>query len=412
MATAEDIIRDICAEFMPMLDENKRRRLAGIMASSYGYGGTTIVSRYANLSRNTVSKGTKERTEPISDEDLSKGGIRRKGAGRKSEVEKNPAILRALDEILQESTYGDPMRVIQYTTLSLRKMAERVCEKTGVEVSRNIISRLLDKLGYSKQKNQKMEQIGSQHPDRDKQFQHINKTGEAYLASGDPFISVDCKKKENIGNFKNEGQEYRHIGDPRQVLDHDFPLRELGKVAPYGIYTVNDNTGYVNLGTSRDTAEFATQSIRCWWYDVGQYTFPEAKRIYITADGGGSNGRRNRLWKLELARLAEETGLEIEVSHFPPGTSKWNKVEHRLFCYITSNWEGKPLYSVEVAVKLIGSTTTRTGLKVICNLDKRSYPTGIKVTDEEMSSIDVDVLDINNGWNYIIRGFKKDEVVL
>lgn len=403
MDKSEKIIAIVCEKAMPILNEYQQRILAGCLADGYGHGGKIIVSRHSSLSRNTVAKGVKE---IHSGDTAHQNTIRKAGAGRKPSIEKNPELLGCVDSLLQETTYGDPMRIITYSTLSLRKIACAVGDALGIEIGKDVISRLLESLGYSKQRNQKMEQLGDQHPDRDAQFRHINETGKAYIASGDPFISVDCKKKENIGNFMNAGAEYRHTEDPRQVLDHDFPIKELGKVAPYGIYTVNDNTGFINLGTDKDTPEFAVQSVRTWWYDVGQWTFPEARRLYITADGGGSNSSRSRLWKQGLARLAEETGLAIEVSHFPPGTSKWNKVEHRLFCYITANWAGQPLVDVATAVRLIGSTTTTAGLKVICKLDEKSYPTGIKVTDKDFDKIDIKMLSINNGWNYIIKGFK------
>ena len=227
-----------------------------------------------------------------------------------------------------------------------------------------------------------------------------------FLDSGVPVISVDCKKKENIGNFKNDGGEYRPVKHPRKVLDHDFPLPELGKVAPYGIYSINDNTGFVNLGTSKETAEFAVQSIRSWWKYIGEKSFPDARQIYITCDGGGGNGSRVRLWKYELAKFAEETGLSIYVSHFPPGTSKWNKIEHKLFCYITKNWSGIPLIDIETVVCLIGSTTTKTGLKVTCQVDERNYETAIKVPDEDFARIDMEPNIICSSWNYCIRGFK------
>ena len=411
MVTAEAIIQAVCSDFMPEIDERERRLLAGVMAKAFGYGGTMLVSKYSNMSRNTIYKGVEELDNPTPKEEMSKGGVRRAGGGRIRAAEKDPIIVEVIDSILQETTYGDPMRVIQYTTLSLRKIASIVYERTGKAISRNIVSNILDELEYTKQKNQKMEQVGEQHPDRDSQFKHINERGKAFLAEGLPFISIDCKKKENVGNFINPGAEYRHQGDPRPVLDHDFPLKELGKVAPYGIYIVNNNTGYVNLGTNHDTAEFAVQSIRSWWYDVGKPTFPNAKKLCITADGGGSNGSKNRLFKLELARLADETGIEIEVSHFPPGTSKWNKVEHRLFCYITSNWEGQPLISIETIIHLIGSTTTTKGLTVKCKLDKRSYPTGMKVSDKDYDDIVIERLPTNPSWNYIIKGLKHDHDV-
>lgn len=401
--TAKAIIQGICTNVFPILDEKQRRLLAGCMAEYYGRGGQSIVSECSGLSRNTVSKGMDElETRQV---ETRVGKVRSGTAGRIPTITKHPEILSFIDNLLQESTYGDPMRVILYTTLSLRKIADKVREELGITVSRNIVSNIIQSLGYSKQKNQKMEQLGSRHPDRDEQFRHINETGKSYMAKGDPFISIDCKKKENIGNFANRGREYRHAGDPRLVLDHDFPLKELGKASPYGVYVVNNNEAFVNLGISKDTAEFAVASIRAWWYDIGIQTFPDAKRIYISADGGGSNGSRSRLWKLELARLAEETGLEIEVSHFPPGTSKWNKVEHRLFAYITKNWEGKPLINIETIISLIGNTTTKKGLKVKCVLDERSYETGIKVSEEDFDAIDIQYLGPNETWNYIIKGF-------
>lgn len=406
MEQAERIIEEVCKDVFPYLDESTRRRLAGSLAKGYGYGGQTVVEKYTHLSHTTVNKGYQEVVNELPPpEKDGKYRVRKEGGGRKPLIERIPGLVSYVKSILEETTYGDPMRVIQYTTLSLRSIARKASEEFKMTISRNVISRILDLLGYSKQQNQKMEQIGEEHPDRDKQFQHINETAKSYMAKGLPVISIDCKKKENIGNFKNNGQEYRKTGDARKVLDHDFPLPELGKVAPYGVYVLNDNTGFVNLGKSHDTAEFAVQSIRSWWYDIGQHTFPDAKKIYITADGGGSNGSRNRLFKAGLAKLAAETGLEIEVSHFPPGTSKWNKVEHRLFCYITANWAGQPLVSVETTVKLIGSTTTSTGLKVICKLDERSYPVGITVSDAEFESINITRLDPNKSWNYIITGF-------
>lgn len=403
MEKAEKIIAVVCEKAMPMLNEYQQRILAGCLAEGYGHGGKTLVSKHSTLSRNTVARGAKELyVEKISETNR----IRKPGAGRKASAEKNPELLDYVDTLLQATTYGDPMRVICYSTLSLRKIASAVKESLGIEVGKDVIARLIEKLGYSKQRNQKMEQLGEPHPNRDAQFRHINETGKEYIAKGDPFISVDCKKKENIGNFLNTGAEYRHTGDPRRVLDHDFPIKELGKVAPYGIYTVNDNTGFVNLGIDKDTPEFAVQSVRAWWYDVGQWTFPNAKRLYITADGGGSNSCRSQLWKLGLAQLAAETGLVIEVSHFPPGTSKWNKIEHRLFCYITKNWAGRPLTDVPTVVHLIGSTTTTSGLKVICKLDEKSYQTGLKVSDKDFCDIDIKMLSFNDGWNYIIKGLK------
>ena len=405
MDRGESIIKEVIRTMFPLLSEAHRRLLAGSLAKGYGYGGEKIVRDYTNLSAPTMSKAARE-IETGDYGHVEEGRSRKKGGGRKNVLREQDGLLDFIDLLLQENTYGNPMSVVSYTSLSMRDIAKAVFNEKGIKISQNIVSNALDELGYSKQKNQKMEQLGEQHPDRDAQFKHINKTGATYLSEGQPFISVDCKKKENIGNFQNNGKEYRHIQDARQVLDHDFPIAELGKVAPYGIYSINDNTGFINLGTSHDTAEFAVQSVRSWWYSIGRYNFPEATKLYISADGGGSNGSRNRLWKLELAKLAEETGLIIEVSHFPPGTSKWNKVEHRLFCYISKNWEGKPLLDIVTVVKLITSTTTRKGLKVTCSVDCNTYQTGLRVDENELDKIDIEFLGPNKGWNYIIRGFK------
>lgn len=405
MDRGESIIKEVIRTMFPLLNEAQRRLLAGSLAKGYGYGGEKIVGEYTNLSAPTMSKAARE-IEDGNYEHIEAGRSRKKGGGRKNVLRKQEGLLDYIDSLLQENTYGNPMSIVSYTSLSLRDIAKAVFDEKGIKISQNIVSNALDELGYSKQKNQKMEQLGEPHPDRDAQFKHINETGMRFVAEGQPFISVDCKKKENIGNFQNDGREYRHINDARHVLDHDFPIAELGKVAPYGIYSINDNTGFINLGTSHDTAEFAVQSVRSWWYSIGKHNFPNATKLYISADGGGSNGSRNRLWKWELAKLAEETGLEIEVSHFPPGTSKWNKVEHRLFCYISKNWEGKPLLDIVTVVKLITSTTTQKGLKGACSVDNNTYEIGLKVDDKDLDKIDIDFLAPNKGWNYIIRGFK------
>ncbi len=258
-------------------------------------------------------------------------------------------------------------------------------------------------MGYSKQVNQKMEQIGIPSPNRNEQFGFIDHTAHEYLENGEPVISVDTKKKENIGKFKNAGAEYRKEKDPRKVLDHDFPIPELGKVAPYGVYVLNNNTGFVNLGTSHDTSEFAVTSISCWWNAIGKNTFPDAKRIYITCDGGGSNGSRSRNWKYELQQIANDTGLEIMVSHYPPGTSKWNKVEHRMFCYISKNWQGQPLIDIETVISLISNTTTEKGLTITCQLDEKIYETGHKISDDELAKINIFPCETLEKWNYVIK---------
>lgn len=265
------------------------------------------------------------------------------------------------------------------------------------------ISQLLTDMGYSKQVNQKMEQVGIPSPDRNEQFEFIDHTAHKYLENGEPVISVDTKKKENIGSFKNVGAEYREVKNPRKVLDHDFPIPELGKVAPYGVYVLNNNTGFVNLGTSHDTPEFAATSISCWWNAFFPMAFPAAKRIYITCDGGGSNSSRSRSWKYELQQLANDTGLEIMVSHYPPGTSKWNKIEHRMFCYISKNWQGQPLIDIETVISLISNTTTEKGLTITCQLDEKVYETGRKITDDELAQISIFPCETLGKWNYIIK---------
>ena len=322
---------------------------------------------------------------------------------RKKVEDTHPCILEYIQKIVDGNTYGDPERVLSWTTLSLHKIQELLHTEYKIEVSYRTVSTLLEKLGYSKQTNQKMMQVGEPNPNRNEQFEYINNKVKEFIDAGDPVISVDTKKKENVGNFKNNGQEYRKKKEPRKVLDHDFPIPELGKISPYGIYVINSNTGFVNLGTSHDTAEFAVESISRWWETVGKNTFPNQKRLMITCDCGGSNGYRLHLWKYQLAQLAERTGLTIHVSHFPPGTSKWNKVEHRLFCYITKNWQGQPLVDVQTAVNLIGSTTTAKGLKVICKADYNEYPLSKKVSDEDYNSISISRIAPFGDWNYTIK---------
>lgn len=359
------------------------------------------MSRLSGVAPYTIRQGLKEidSGEPIE----RKEKMRLQGAGRKKLQDNIPDIERHIQEIVDGSTYGDPQKVLSYTTLSLRKIQDILAEKFHIDISFRSVSSILEKLGYSKQANQKMLQVGEPHPDRNEQFEFINSKAADFLEKGLPVISVDAKKKENIGNFKNNGEEYRKTKDPRKVLDHDFPIPELGKVAPYGVYVLNDNTGFVNLGTDHDTAEFAAESILRWWTCIGSRTFPEADRIYINCDNGGSNGSRLHLWKYELQQLADYTGLEIHVSHFPPGTSKWNKIEHRLFCYITKNWQGQPLVDIETVVNLISGTTTAKGLKVKCQVDTNKYELKRKVTDEEFTKIQLFPCEILGNWNYVIK---------
>ena len=293
------------------------------------------------------------------------------------------------------------MKVLSYTTFSLRKIQSELAN-SNIFVGHVTIGKVLESMGYSKQMNQKMLQKGEAHPDRNEQFEHINSTAKEFLEAGEPVISVDTKKKENIGNFKNSGSEYRRKGDPRKVLDHDFPIKELGKIAPYGVYNVNNNLGFVNVGTSKDTSEFAIESIFRWWEHVGKHTFQQATKLYITCDSGGSNSYTARMWKLGLQQLANHAGLVIQVSHFPRGTSKWNKIEHKLFCYISKHWQGQPLVDVQTAIDLIGSTTTTTGLRVICVRDDNEYETGKVVSDEDFDAINLENIAPFECWNYKI----------
>ena len=380
-----------------LLDERQWRLYLSNEAMAGGYGGVSKVSRITGVSRTTITKGIEELQKEITID----GKVRRSGGGPKCVEEKHPDIEERIRKIVDGSTYGNPERVLSYTTESLRKI-ETELESQGIAVSYKTVGKILDLMDYSKQANQKMLQVGEAHHDRNAQFEHINDTAAKYLTVGDPVISVDAKKKENIGNFKNRGQEYRHKKDPRKVLDHDFPIEELGKISPYGVYNLNNNTGFVNVGISHDTSEFAVESISRWWEAVGKYTFPNRSRIYITCDSGGSNGCRVRMWKYQLQEFANRVGLEIEVSHFPRGTSKWNKVEHRLFCYISANWKGKPLVDVQTAVDLIGSTKTTTGLEVICVRDDTEYELARKVSDEEFETISIVKIPPFESWNYKI----------
>jgi hypothetical protein len=393
----KDTVEERILMMLPHLNEMQKRLFLASEAIAYGHGGIAEVIRISKVSRNTIKKGIKE----IKSGKTYNGKIRCDGGGRKPIEVTHPNIEDEIRRLIDGSTYGDPERVLSYTTESLRKI-ERELNNRNIQIGRTAIAKTLDSMGYSKQSNQKMLQVGEPHPDRNAQFEHINETAATYLAVGDPVISVDTKKKENIGNFKNNGQEYRQNKDPRKVLDHDFPIEELGKISPYGVYNLNNNTGFVNVGTSHDTSEFAVDSISRWWEAVGKHTFPDSKKIYITCDSGGSNGYRVRMWKYQLQQFANRTGSEIEVSHFPRGTSKWNKVEHRLFCYISKNWQGKPLVDVQTAIDLIGSTKTTTGLEVICVRDDTEYELARKVSDGDFESISIDKIKPFVAWNYKI----------
>jgi hypothetical protein len=383
---------------LPHLNEKQKRMFLASCANSLGWGGVKKVCEISGCSKDTVVRGKEEIKSAIAPDKR----IRQKGGGRKKAEEHQPELPNLIEEIVAESTYGNPENPLTWTTESLRKIQDMILLSEHIYVSVKTIARILSELKYSLQGNKKMLQVGEPHPDRNEQFGFINDMARLFLFEGYPVISTDTKKKENVGNFKNNGQEYRKHNDPRLVLDHDFPIKELGKVAPYGVYVLNNNTGFVNLGISHDTSEFAVESIGRWWETVGKNTFAQAQKLYINCDCGGSNGNRVRLWKYQLQQFADRTGLELYISHFPPGTSKWNKVEHRLFCYISKNWAGKPLIDVETVVNLIASTTTKNGLSVICKSDNNVYPLKQKVSDKDFEAINIRKISPFFEWNYII----------
>jgi hypothetical protein len=381
----------------PHLDERARRLVAAQDAVRLGYGGVSRVSRACGLSRVTLTKGVKE----LRGNALSPGRIRRHGAGRQSLLAGDPTLLGALEALVEPLTRGDPESPLRWTCKSTRVLAQALSDQKR-SVGHVKVSHFLNDLGYSLQGNRKTEE-GDDHPDRDAQFRHINAQVLQAIKKGEPVISVDTKKKELVGNYENKGRQWRRSKSPIKVNGHDFPGPEVPRAYPYGIYDLGQNSGFVNVGTDHDTSTFAVASIRGWWRAEGSRLYPHAERLLITADGGGSNGYRLRLWKWELQRLADQTGLTLSIHHFPPGTSKWNKVEHRLFSFISSNWRGEPLLDYETVIRLIAGTTTAKGLKVTCRLDRRKYPVGCKVTDEEIASINMKPAKFHGEWNYVIR---------
>src|SRR5450759_361016 len=385
----------------PFPDERTRRVWAAAEATSLGHGGVTAVSQATGVSRRAVAVGLKELADPDAHTDRPHGRIRKPGAGRKKAVEKDATLLADLERLVEPVTRGDPESALRWTCKSLRKLAEEL-RRMGHPTSHQLVGRMLHDLGYSLQANRKTLE-GTNHPDRNAQFEYLNRKVKRQLQQHQPVISVDTKKKELVGDFKNNGRELRPQGDPEKVRVHDFIIPELGRANPYGIYDIAQNTGWVSVGVDHDTAAFAVESIRRWWNSMGQPVYPQATRLLITADSGGSNGARVRLWKVELQKLADETGLRIAVSHLPPGTSKWNKIEHRLFSFISQNWRGKPLISHEVIVNLIAGTTTETGLTVHSELDTDTYPPGIKVSDREVAEIDLRRDKFHGDWNYTIH---------
>ncbi|HET9582764.1 MAG TPA: ISAzo13 family transposase [Bradyrhizobium sp.] len=382
----------------PHLDERGRRLFAATEAAAAGYGGIALVSRITGIARSTIGRGLKDLAGHPT---LEAGRVRRRGGGRKALVVTDPRLLDALNGLVEPDARGDPMSPLRWTCKSLRRLAAELAQ-LGHRVSHTVVGEMLKQQKFSLQANRKTRE-GDSHEDRDAQFAHINAQVGTALAEGQPVISVDTKKKELVGDFKNGGREWRARGDPEEVRVHDFLIKELGRAVPYGIYDLASNTGWVSVGINHDTAAFAVQTIRRWWQKVGRLRYPGATRLVITADGGGSNGSRVRLWKRELQRLADETGLAVEVHHLPPGTSKWNKIEHRLFSFITQNWRARPLVSYKVIVDLIAATTTTTGLKVHCELDANHYPKGVIVPEAEMNAINIHRAEFHGEWNYTIR---------
>jgi DNA-binding transcriptional ArsR family regulator len=393
----ESTIRQRFEALDPVLDERGRRRFAAAEAMTAGHGGIAAVSRATGLARSTVGRALSE---------LRAGGavdaerVRRFGGGRKPMSAMDASLIDDLRSLVEPTTRGDPQSPLLWTCKSLRKLSQSLRDM-GHKIGRTLVGELLHKLDYSLQSNRKTRE-GSVHPDRDAQFHYINDRVKAALAVGEPAISVDTKKKELVGNFKNAGREWRPQGSPEEVRVHDFVIPELGRAVPYGVYDIAGNAGWVSVGVDHDTAAFAANAIRTWWKLMGRERYRNPRSLLITADGGGSNGSRVRLWKLELQKLADELGVPITVCHLPPGTSKWNRIEHKLFSFITGNWRGKPLVSHQVIVQLIAATTTKTGLKVRCELDRNTYPAGVKVSDAEIEAVNLTRHEFHGEWNYTV----------
>ena len=395
------VIAEKFAALEPVLGERARRLWAAAEARAIGRGGISRVAEATGLSRITIRSGLRElHPSSVPDELAPTGRARRKGGGRKPLTEYDPALELALEILVDPVTRGDPMSPLRWTCKSAANLAAELLAQ-GHTASERSVNRMLHASGYSLQSNRKTIE-GGDHPDRDAQFQHINRRVKAYQKQGQPVVSVDAKKKELVGRFRNGGREWQPSGEPEAVNVYDFIDKDLGKAIPYGVYDQTANTGWVGVGIDHDTAEFAVETLRRWWRNMGRQVYPQATKLLVTADGGGSNGSRCRLWKMELQRFASEIGFRISVCHFPPGTSKWNKIEHRMFCHITENWRGRPLVSREVVVNLIGNTTTETGLSIQSELDEGSYPTGRKVTDEQMMGLSIKKDKFHGEWNYTI----------
>lgn len=400
MKNAEDEVARRFALLENFLDEKTRRLVAAAEAKVFGRGGISAVCRATGVSRRAISAGLGE-LSGAERKPVRSGKVRRAGGGRKQLPQTDPGLLAALEALVEPLTRGDPESPLRWTCKSLRELAGEL-RGAGHRVSHTSVGDLLRHLGYSLQGNRKTTE-GSAHPDRNEQFEFINARCAAQQAAGNPVISVDTKKKELVGDFKNPGRVYRPKASPEPVRVHDFKIPELGKASPYGIYDITHNMGWVNLGTDHDTAAFAVESIRRWWLGMGRGLYPAARCLQIVADGGGSNGARLRLWKVELQKLSEELGMPVQVCHLPPGTSKWNKIEHRLFSFISMNWRGRPLISHEVIINLIKATTTKAGLRVEASLDRNEYPAGTKISDEEMAALNLFRESFHGDWNYTLR---------
>lgn len=383
-------------DIAPFLDEHLRRLWAATEAKALRHGGVVAVAEATGLSRTTITRGLKD----LAIGSRSTRHIRQEGGGRQRLVKKTPAIMMALEALIEPYTRGDPMSPLRWTCKSTRTLAEELTRE-GYAISHGTVASLLQQLGYRLQSNRKRDE-GQQHVDRNAQFEYLNRMTAEFQERGLPVISVDAKKKALIGNFKNPGREWRPQGQVREVNVYDFPDAAGGKVVPYGVYDPTRNEGWVSVGVDHNTAAFAVESIRRWWRQMGQFAYPLAQELLVLADGGGSNGSRSRLWKYALQQFATESDMKIVVCHFPPGTSKWNKIEHRMFCHITENWRGRPLLSYEVVVNLIGATTTTAGLKITAQLDPGTYPTGITVRDEQIQQLNIITADFHGEWNYIL----------
>ena len=400
----DNAFKTIFDKLSPHLNERQKRLLVAIEADSYGRGGVTLVSRLTGMSRSTINIGRRELNEGVV---FSTDRIRREGSGRKRIQECDLGLESDLDRLVEPTSRGDHESPLRWTSLSTRNLAKAL-QDNGHQVSHSTVAMLLEKVGYSLQGAKKTEE-GQSHEDRNGQFEFINRYVKIFQEYGQPIISIDCKKKENIGNFKNNGQDWRPKGNPIKVKDHDFIDKDLGKAIPFGVYDLTNNSGWVNIGIDHETSEFAVESIRRWWKTMGQERYPKAGFLLITADSGGSNGYRRKAWKVELQKFSYETGLIISVCHFPPGTSKWNKIEHRLFSAITKNWRSRPLIRMETIVNLIGNTKTASGLNVQCEVDTNLYAIGVKISDEQIAQLCVHQNNFHGEWNYTILPRKLDD---